>query len=153
VYYHHAGGGLPAALRIEAVLGLSITHYTRLSTPGSHWSLCNGPAWPRKHLVFVKASGRSQGQLPQRTREAISYQLMRMASFSGGEFIWPRANSSHNSESARMETHTFGFRLRANAPEGQKRFPINRPTGRRSSASTHFDNESCRSVRREGTNS
>ena len=23
-----------------------------------------------------------------------------------------------------METHAFGFRLRANAPEGQKRFPI-----------------------------
>ena len=26
----------------------------------------------------------------------------------------------------RMETHAFGFRLRANAPEGQKRFPISR---------------------------
>jgi hypothetical protein len=25
-----------------------------------------------------------------------------------------------------METHAFGFRLRANAPEGQKRFPISR---------------------------
>ena len=24
------------------------------------------------------------------------------------------------------ETHAFGFRLRANAPEGQKRFPISR---------------------------
>jgi hypothetical protein len=23
-----------------------------------------------------------------------------------------------------MEMHAFGFRLRANAPEGQKRFPI-----------------------------
>ncbi|HET9522741.1 MAG TPA: hypothetical protein VFO90_00835 [Terrimicrobiaceae bacterium] len=23
-----------------------------------------------------------------------------------------------------METYAFGFRLRANAPEGQKRFPI-----------------------------
>jgi hypothetical protein len=23
-----------------------------------------------------------------------------------------------------LETHAFGFRLRANAPEGQKRFPI-----------------------------
>jgi hypothetical protein len=29
-----------------------------------------------------------------------------------------------------METHAFGFRLRANAPEGQKRFPISRPTRR-----------------------
>ena len=26
--------------------------------------------------------------------------------------------------SAPMETHAYGFRLRANAPEGQKRFPI-----------------------------
>ena len=25
-----------------------------------------------------------------------------------------------------METHVFGFRLRATAPEGQKRFPISR---------------------------
>ena len=25
---------------------------------------------------------------------------------------------------ARIETHAFGFRLRANAPEGQKQFPI-----------------------------
>src|SRR6266581_3230341 len=25
-----------------------------------------------------------------------------------------------------METHAFGFRLRANAPEGQRRFPISR---------------------------
>ena len=27
-----------------------------------------------------------------------------------------------------METHAFGFRLRANAPEGQKRFPISTST-------------------------
>jgi hypothetical protein len=27
-------------------------------------------------------------------------------------------------QSASMETHAFGFRLRTNAPEGQKRFPI-----------------------------
>jgi hypothetical protein len=26
-----------------------------------------------------------------------------------------------------METHAFGFRLRANAPEGQKRFPVSSP--------------------------
>ena len=26
-----------------------------------------------------------------------------------------------------METHAFGFRLPANAPEGQKRFPISSP--------------------------
>ena len=26
-----------------------------------------------------------------------------------------------------METHSFGFRLRANAPEGQKQFPIRKP--------------------------
>ena len=26
-----------------------------------------------------------------------------------------------------MEAHAFGFRLRANAPESQKRFPISRP--------------------------
>jgi hypothetical protein len=33
--------------------------------------------------------------------------------------------SGHNfCHSAPMETHAFGFRLRANAPEGQKRFPI-----------------------------
>ena len=31
---------------------------------------------------------------------------------------------SHFCHSAPMETHAFGFRLRANAPEGQKRFPI-----------------------------
>ena len=29
-----------------------------------------------------------------------------------------------------METHAFGFRLRANAPEGQKRFPISFPISR-----------------------
>ena len=28
-----------------------------------------------------------------------------------------------------METHAFGFRLRSNAPEGQKRFPISRLLG------------------------
>jgi hypothetical protein len=32
---------------------------------------------------------------------------------------------AHFCHSAPMETHAFGFRLRANAPEGQKRFPIN----------------------------
>ena len=31
---------------------------------------------------------------------------------------------AHFCHSAPMETHAFGFRLRANAPEGQKRFPI-----------------------------
>ena len=30
-----------------------------------------------------------------------------------------------------METHAFGFRLRANAPEGQKRFPISSGTRHR----------------------
>ena len=33
---------------------------------------------------------------------------------------------AHFCHSAPMETHAFGFRLRANAPEGQKRFPISR---------------------------
>jgi hypothetical protein len=28
-----------------------------------------------------------------------------------------------------METHAFGFRLRANAPEGQKQFPISQRPG------------------------
>ena len=31
---------------------------------------------------------------------------------------------AHFCHSAPMETHAFGFRLPANAPEGQKRFPI-----------------------------
>ena len=31
---------------------------------------------------------------------------------------------AHFGHSAPMETQAFGFRLRANAPEGQKRFPI-----------------------------
>ena len=31
---------------------------------------------------------------------------------------------AHFCHSAPMEMHAFGFRLRANAPEGQKRFPI-----------------------------
>ena len=34
---------------------------------------------------------------------------------------------AHFCHSAPMETHTFGFRLRANAPEAQKGFPISRP--------------------------
>jgi hypothetical protein len=34
-----------------------------------------------------------------------------------------RAHFCHSTP-APMETHAFGFRLRANAPEGQKRFPI-----------------------------
>ena len=34
---------------------------------------------------------------------------------------------AHFCHSAPMKTHAFGFRLRANAPEGQKRFPISRP--------------------------
>ena len=34
---------------------------------------------------------------------------------------------AHFCHSAPMETHAFGFRLRANAPEGQKRFPISPP--------------------------
>ena len=33
---------------------------------------------------------------------------------------------AHFCHSAPMETHAFGFRLRANAPEDQKRFPIRR---------------------------
>ena len=37
---------------------------------------------------------------------------------------------AHSCHSAPMETHAFGFRLRANAPEGQKRFPISGPGGR-----------------------
>ena len=36
---------------------------------------------------------------------------------------------AHFCHSAPMETHAFGFRLRANAPEGQKRFPISRKSG------------------------
>ena len=35
---------------------------------------------------------------------------------------------AHFCHSAPMETHAFGFRLRANAPEGQKRFPISSVT-------------------------
>jgi hypothetical protein len=31
---------------------------------------------------------------------------------------------AHFCHSAPMETHAFGFTLRANAPEGQKRFPL-----------------------------
>ena len=31
---------------------------------------------------------------------------------------------AHFCHSAPMETYAFGFRLRGNAPEGQKRFPI-----------------------------
>ena len=34
---------------------------------------------------------------------------------------------AHFCHSAPMGTHDFGFRLRANAPEGQKRFPISEP--------------------------
>jgi predicted dehydrogenase len=34
---------------------------------------------------------------------------------------------AHFCHSAAMEAHAFGFRLRANAPESQKRFPISRP--------------------------
>ena len=34
---------------------------------------------------------------------------------------------AHFCHSAPMETHAFGFRLPANAPEGEKRFPISSP--------------------------
>jgi uncharacterized membrane protein YphA (DoxX/SURF4 family) len=43
---------------------------------------------------------------------------------------------AHFFHSAPMETHAFGFRLRANAPEGQKRFPISRLTNEVNSCST-----------------
>jgi hypothetical protein len=36
---------------------------------------------------------------------------------------------AHFCHSAPMETHAFGFRLLANAPKGQKRFPISRLLG------------------------
>jgi integrase len=50
----------------------------------------------------------------------------------------------HFCHSAPMETHAFGFRLRANAPEGQKRFPISisrpsRTDGARGGSSNHDD--------------
>ena len=38
---------------------------------------------------------------------------------------------AHFCHSAPMETHAFGFTLRANAPEGQKRFPIMQTPGQR----------------------
>jgi hypothetical protein len=37
---------------------------------------------------------------------------------------------AHFYHSAPMETHAFRFRLQANAPEGQNRFPIRRPLRR-----------------------
>jgi hypothetical protein len=41
---------------------------------------------------------------------------------SGGSLFDFRAHFCHSAPP--METHAFGLRLRANAPEGQKRFPI-----------------------------
>jgi hypothetical protein len=41
---------------------------------------------------------------------------------------WRRVDfRAHFCHSATMETHAFGFRLRANAPEGQKRSSISPP--------------------------
>lgn len=42
---------------------------------------------------------------------------------------------AHFSHSALMETDAFGFRLPANAPDGQKRFPISRSSLRRDRSS------------------
>jgi hypothetical protein len=65
-------------------------------------------------------------------RQRISYSSyttpLRVLSF---ESIRPRNSKrpvfdfrAHFCHAAPMETHAFGCRLRANAPEGQKRFPI-----------------------------
>ena len=51
----------------------------------------------------------------------LSHPLFSGPQRSGGSVFDFRAHFCH---SAPMETHAFGFRLRANAPEGQKRFPI-----------------------------
>ena len=51
----------------------------------------------------------------------LSHPLFSGPQPSGGSVFDFRAHFCH---SAPMETHAFGFRLRANAPEGQKRFPI-----------------------------
>ena len=59
---------------------------------------------------------------------------------SGGSFFGLRARAATRKSqrltsgptfchSAPMETHAFGFRLPANAPEGQKRFPISSVAG------------------------
>ncbi len=51
----------------------------------------------------------------------LSHPLFSGPQPSGGSLFDFRAHFCH---AAPMETHAFGFRLRANAPEGQKRFPI-----------------------------
>jgi hypothetical protein len=40
-----------------------------------------------------------------------------------------------------METHAFGFTLRANVPEGQKRFPISQTTEAKMSAKIVLDDQ------------
>jgi hypothetical protein len=62
-------------------------------------------------------------------RVRLSHPLFSGLQPSGGSFFAFdfRAHSCH---SAPIETHAFGFRLWANAPEGQKRFRISGPGGR-----------------------
>ena len=69
-------------------------------------------------------------KLPARVR--ISHPLFSGPQPSGGRAAGAPRNPkkpvfdfrAHFCHSAPMETHAFGFTLRANAPEGQKRFPI-----------------------------
>ena len=64
----------------------------------------------------------------------LSHPLFSGSQLSGGSFLGLRAprnpkksvfdSRAHFCHSAPVETQAFGFTLRANAPEGQKRFPI-----------------------------
>ena len=63
--------------------------------------------------------------------ERASRTLVERPQPSGGSFFGLRGAKvfdfrPHFCHSAPMEANAFGFRLRANAPEGQKRFPISR---------------------------
>jgi hypothetical protein len=74
-------------------------------------------------------SFRPCGSCAPRSRCRLLYDLERILGWPLFDF---RVYFCH---SAPMDTHAFGFRLRANFPEGQKRFPISRSKFARRAAS------------------
>ena len=115
-----------------------------IAHPAPSRALARGGARAFRHRPAGRNDSRSLARRPlprlrHRTGRGVLRHLKRPASaqvhLSHPLFSGPQASGqpvfdfrAHFCHSAPMETHAFGFRLRANAPEGQKRFPISKRT-------------------------
>ena len=110
------GGSAPGAADAAAALDTRLRHgRDRPSLHASAWSAAS----PGKPGASV--SMRCGRRTSSREGTALLFRVASAPATGKSPCFTSRAHFCH---SALMETHAFGFRLRANAPEGQKRFPI-----------------------------